>query len=179
MILGKISSVDSTTGVKVIIDGEDTASTKKYSYLASYTPTAGDRVLIEEINGSYVILGKLCTRVDQSGIVRQAANATNAAHATSADSATNATNATKAQTAVTATNATNATTAASCSGNSRTATYANSATVSDSTNALGNGVGSVSGMLVTYVGTRYLDGFGTVVTNVSTTSYKAFAYKGY
>lgn len=178
MILGKISSVDSTTGVKIIIDGEDTATTKKYSYLASYTPTAGDRVLIEEINGSYVILGKLCTRVDQSGIVRQAANATNANHATSADSATNATNATKAQTAVTATNATNATnatTAAKCTGNAATATKATS---SDTTGGFDYRVNYENGALVSWVSKQYISSIGAyVVTDVYLSGSRHFVYK--
>lgn len=61
MILGTISSWTNNGGVTVTIDGEETATTKKYMWLASYLPVVGDRVLIEEIGGSYVILGKLTT----------------------------------------------------------------------------------------------------------------------
>ena len=49
MILGTISAVDDDNGLQLIIDGEDTATTKKYTYMASYVPAANDRVLIEEI----------------------------------------------------------------------------------------------------------------------------------
>lgn len=93
MILGTISAIDDDNGLQLIIDGEDTPTTKKYTYMSSYVPTANDRVLIEEISGSYVIMGKVISDVASSGIVRQAANATNA------DNATNATNATKADSA--------------------------------------------------------------------------------
>ena len=55
MILGTVSSVDSISGIRVTVDGEGSASTKKYSYLASYVPAANDRVLIEEINGRTII----------------------------------------------------------------------------------------------------------------------------
>ena len=99
MILGKISAVDNTNGIQLIIDGETEPTTKKYHYLASYSPTAGDRVLIEEINDSYVVIGKVIEEYSQSGKARTAetANTANTAtSATSATSATNATNATKA-----------------------------------------------------------------------------------
>lgn len=103
MILGTISAVDADNGLQLIIDGEDEPTTKKYTYMASYVPAANDRVLIEEISGSYVIMGKVINEVANSGIARQADNATNA---------------------VNATNAENATTAAACSGNAATATTA-------------------------------------------------------
>lgn len=101
MILGTISAVDDVTGLQLIIDGEDEPTTKKYTYMASYVPTANDRVLIEEISGSYVIMGKVISAVSDSGIVRQASNATNAENATNA---ANADKATKADSADTATN---------------------------------------------------------------------------
>ena len=48
-----------TAGVALIFDGQTTATTKRYKRLASYTPAAGDRVLVAKISGSYVILGKI------------------------------------------------------------------------------------------------------------------------
>ena len=87
MILGTISAVDADNGLQLIIDGEDMPTTKKYTYMASYVPTANDRVLIEEISGSYVIMGKVINDVASSGIAREATNATNA---TNADNASNA-----------------------------------------------------------------------------------------
>lgn len=59
MIIGTVKSSTSGAGVTVQIDGESSATTKKYTYLASYTPAVNDRVLIAEVAGSYVILGKL------------------------------------------------------------------------------------------------------------------------
>lgn len=108
MILGTISAVDNDNGLQLIIDGEDLPTTKKYTYMASYVPAANDRVLIEEISGSYVIMGKVISDVASSGIVRQAANATNADNATNAENATNATNAVNADKALEATSATTA-----------------------------------------------------------------------
>lgn len=87
MILGTISAVDNDNGLQLIIDGEDDPTTKKYTYMASYVPTANDRVLIEEIGGSYVIMGKVISDMASSGIARQADNATNAVNATNADTA--------------------------------------------------------------------------------------------
>lgn len=98
MILGKISAVDDTNGLQLIIDGEDEPTTKKYTYMASYVPEADDRVLIEEIGGSYVIIGKIISDTASSGIARTAQNAVNA---------TNAVNASNAETANKATTATN------------------------------------------------------------------------
>lgn len=55
--------------------------------MASYVPTANDRVLIEEVGGSYVIMGKVVSEVAQSGVARTADSATTATTATSATSA--------------------------------------------------------------------------------------------
>lgn len=59
MILGTISAYTSGTGVALTIDGESTPTTKKYLFLSSYTPVVDDRVLIEEIAGTYVVLGSV------------------------------------------------------------------------------------------------------------------------
>lgn len=58
MIIGTVSTI--TAGkCSVVIDGETQPTNKKYKTLSSYTPATGDRVLIAEIAGSYVILGKI------------------------------------------------------------------------------------------------------------------------
>ena len=95
MILGKISYRYSN-GLELIIDGEDEPTNKVYRYLASYVPSNGDRVLIEEIGDSYVVLGKVIDQYSDSGKARTASTADTAYKATSASSATNATNATNA-----------------------------------------------------------------------------------
>ena len=40
-------------------DGETTATQKYYRHLASYSPTAGHRVLVVKISGTFVILGRV------------------------------------------------------------------------------------------------------------------------
>ena len=148
MILGTIAQIDNVAGLKLIIDGEDEPTTKKYHYMASYVPQANDRVIIEEISGSYVVMGKVISDYDDSGKARVADTATNANHATSANTATTATNATN---AANATNATNATTADSLS-NSR----------------------KVYGALVTGVTTGYNAQIGNYVSSVSITPQQMF-----
>lgn len=74
MILGTITSYSANTGVTLTIDGESSPTTKNYAFLSTYAPTVGDRVLIEEISGSYVVLG--------------AVSKTPNVHATTADEAT-------------------------------------------------------------------------------------------
>jgi hypothetical protein len=44
---------------RVIFDGEFGVSNKEYAYLSSYKPTPNDRVLVCNINGIDVILGKI------------------------------------------------------------------------------------------------------------------------
>lgn len=44
---------------KIKFDGEDTASGKQYSYLASYKPKINDRVIVLSFAGTYIILGKV------------------------------------------------------------------------------------------------------------------------
>ena len=95
MIIGTISAVDNSNGLQLTIDGEDAPTTKKYTYMASYVPAANDRVLIEEVSGSYVVMGKIIDDYTQSGVVRRATdsvNAENAENATNADYATTAQN---------------------------------------------------------------------------------------
>lgn len=148
MILGTISYVDDEAGLQLIIDGEDEPTTKKYSYISSYVPEADDRVIIEEIGGSYVIMGKLITEFENSGLARKA------------DHATNATNATNAENAQNATHASSATVSSSCTGNAATAT-----TAVNAQNLVG--ASTTSGYLVNSVSTAYNQTIGNYVTGVS------------
>lgn len=59
MKLGTISAVIENAGLRLTIDGESSPTTKKYLFLSSYAPTVGDRVLVEEVGNSYVVLGKV------------------------------------------------------------------------------------------------------------------------
>jgi hypothetical protein len=57
--MGTIDNGHATGRPKIIFDGEDTPSQKAYPYLGSYTPRAGDRVLLASVSGSYLILGEV------------------------------------------------------------------------------------------------------------------------
>lgn len=154
MILGTISAVDDDNGLQLIIDGEDEPTTKKYTYMASYVPSANDRVLIEEISGSYVIMGKVISNKDLSGIARTAETATSA---TTSAACTG--------------NAATATTAASCSGNAATST------VSDKTKGFDNSVSSAYGQLVQSVSRTYNSQLGEyIVTDVQLAGYGSHYY---
>ena len=58
MILGKVDSV-TADGVTLLIDGESSPTTKSYQVVSATEPSAGDKVAIEEINGSYLVMGVL------------------------------------------------------------------------------------------------------------------------
>lgn len=151
MILGTISAIDNDNGLQLIIDGEDSATTKKYTYVSSYVPAANDRVLIEEIGGSYVIVGKVISDFTESGIAR------------SADVSASCTG-----------NAATATTAAACSGNAATST------VSDKTKGFDSSVYSELGKVVKSVTRTYNSTIGSyIVTDIQLGPYsdKYFVYK--
>ncbi|MFO7295797.1 MAG: hypothetical protein C0P72_007215 [Clostridia bacterium] len=58
--LGKIDPAYSGSGrPRVIFDGNTTVSSKTYPYLSSYTPQANDRVILANVGGTHVILGKI------------------------------------------------------------------------------------------------------------------------
>ena len=44
---------------QVVFDGETSASTRQYPYLASYTPAADDRVLVAMVGHSGVVVGRI------------------------------------------------------------------------------------------------------------------------
>ncbi len=56
--IATVKSVSGTTA-KLKFDGETQQSEKTYSRLASYSPAAGDRVLLARTGATYVILGKI------------------------------------------------------------------------------------------------------------------------
>lgn len=129
MLLGTVSAVDPNNGITILIDGEDEATTKKYNYLSSYSPTAGDRVLVEEVGDSYVIIGRVTDDYSTAGHAHYADTAGTASTAETANTANTATSASSASTATTAGSATKAT--QDESGNNIKATYAADLTVSN------------------------------------------------
>jgi len=57
--LATVTSISSGQPM-VTFDGETAESSKRYKRLSSYSsPTVGDRVMLAEIAGTYVILGKV------------------------------------------------------------------------------------------------------------------------
>lgn len=57
----KTGVVDEVEGrlASVKFSGESKSSLKKYKCMASYTPEAGDYVILAYISGTYIILGKV------------------------------------------------------------------------------------------------------------------------
>jgi hypothetical protein len=56
--LGTISTyVEGSLTISVILDGEDIAS--RYSFLDSYHPAIGDRVMLEKVGNTWVVLGSI------------------------------------------------------------------------------------------------------------------------
>lgn len=55
--IGTIATAGSKPTIRFA--GETQPSTKGYSYLKSYTPKTGDKVLLARVKNTYVILGKL------------------------------------------------------------------------------------------------------------------------
>lgn len=56
--LGQVASNYVSGRPSIIFEGEDAASLKAYPYLSSYTPVAGDIVLLARVGNSYIVLGK-------------------------------------------------------------------------------------------------------------------------
>lgn len=74
MILGTVTERINGQGARIVIDGEETATEKPYMWLSSYFPRVGDRVLIEEVSGQYVILGKVTNDTVPSALARATDN---------------------------------------------------------------------------------------------------------
>lgn len=57
--LGRIDPAYTSGLPRVIFDGEEAVSGKRYPFLTSYTPVPNDRVYLKYVKGSYVITGRL------------------------------------------------------------------------------------------------------------------------
>ena len=55
--MATVSSV--TGGLFIQFYGESTPSLKPFKRLGSYSPTVGDTVIVQNINGSYIVTGKV------------------------------------------------------------------------------------------------------------------------
>ena len=176
MILGVISAIESG-GLQLLIDGEEEPTTKEYCYVASYLPIAGDRVLIEEINGTYVVIGKVVqtsgggeTYADHAGYADTAGTASTAVYAASAGTAEYAGTASTAVYATSCGTAATATTA-SYAVASGTASYANNAySCTTASYAVSAGTATYANIANS---TSYATSCGTASTAVSATSAEA------
>lgn len=59
--IGTIDPAYVTGDPKILFDGEDVLSEKKYPFLAPYSPRANDRVVLIPVGHSYVVLGAIAT----------------------------------------------------------------------------------------------------------------------
>lgn len=67
--LGTVTALFANGTAKIRFDGEEEASEKQYSYLASYKPVVNDRVVLSVVAGTYIILGKILFNTSpESGI---------------------------------------------------------------------------------------------------------------
>lgn len=57
--LGTVDAGYTTGRPRVAFDGETVASVATRPYLASYTPAAGDRVLLARVGHGWVVLGRV------------------------------------------------------------------------------------------------------------------------
>lgn len=59
LLLATVGNYNSSTGTTLIFDGTDTATTKRYKRVGSASLSAGNRVLVAKISGTYLILGRI------------------------------------------------------------------------------------------------------------------------
>ena len=59
LYLATVVSYSSSTGVKIRLDGEETGMEKSYKRLYGTSYSAGQRVLVAKMSGTYVIIGRL------------------------------------------------------------------------------------------------------------------------
>lgn len=65
--LGTVVELFEIGTAKIQFDGEEEPSEKEYSYLASYKPSIGDRVLLASVAGTYIIIDKIIYNEEPSG----------------------------------------------------------------------------------------------------------------
>ncbi len=75
--IGTITSIVSGKP-RIMFDGEAVASGKGYSFIQSYAPNVGDRVLLSRMSGTYIITGKIITdTANQGGSLIESGSNTN------------------------------------------------------------------------------------------------------
>lgn len=59
LMLATVGNYNASQGTTLIFDGTDTATAKRYKRLGSASLTAGTRVLVAKMAGTYIILGRI------------------------------------------------------------------------------------------------------------------------
>lgn len=59
LYLATVVSYSSSTGVKIRLDGEETGMEKSYKRLYGTSYSAGQRVLVAKMSGTYIVIGRL------------------------------------------------------------------------------------------------------------------------
>ena len=57
LLLGTVVAYDTTKGVRIQLDGEETAGSKYYKTRKGLITAVGERIVLAPISGSYVVLG--------------------------------------------------------------------------------------------------------------------------
>lgn len=59
LLLATVGASSSSTGTTLRIDGDSAAGSQRYRKISGQSLSAGDRVLVAQVGGSYVIIGKI------------------------------------------------------------------------------------------------------------------------
>ena len=59
LLVATVGSYNSSTGTTLIFPGQTTASQKRYKRLYNVSLSAGQKVLVAKLSGTYVILGRI------------------------------------------------------------------------------------------------------------------------
>ena len=59
LLIATVGDYNNSTGTTLIFDGTNAATTKRYKRVGSASLTAGTRVLVAKISGTYLILGQI------------------------------------------------------------------------------------------------------------------------
>ena len=58
-VVAEVGDYNSSTGTTLIFPGQTTASQKRYKRLYNVSLSAGQKVLVAKLSGTYVILGRI------------------------------------------------------------------------------------------------------------------------
>ena len=72
-LLGTVTAVSTSAGIKIQLDGQDAAMSKYYKILitGAEVPVIGERVAVMKHSGTYVVIGKIGMPSDNTGKVNR------------------------------------------------------------------------------------------------------------